>query len=131
MDAFIADVAEKAGINPDVARVAIGEILLFLEKEAPASHFTSLIENMPGASQLVTEAQADKTEPTGGFGSLLSMVGGGGGIMGLAGKLSALGLGMGEMESVGKAVFDHVRATAGEDVVGQIVAHIPGLSRFV
>jgi hypothetical protein len=32
---------------------------------------------------------------------------------------------------VGKEIFDHARETAGDDVLGEILAAIPGLSQFV
>jgi hypothetical protein len=55
----------------------------------------------------------------------------GGGLMGLAGQLSGLGLGMGEMQSVGHEIFTIAREQAGEDAVGEIAAAIPGLSQFI
>ena len=56
---------------------------------------------------------------------------GGGGLMALGGDLMALGLGMGQIQAVGKEVFDYARETAGDDVLGEISAAIPGLSQFI
>jgi hypothetical protein len=51
--------------------------------------------------------------------------------MALGGGLMALGLGMAQIHSVGKEVFDYARETAGDDVLGEISAAIPGLSQFI
>ena len=64
------------------------------------------------------------------MGGLMGMMGGGG-LMGLAGKLTGLGLGMGEMQAVGKELFAAGREQAGEDVMGQIAGSIPGLGQFI
>jgi len=56
---------------------------------------------------------------------------GGGGLLALGGGLMALGLGMAQIHSVGKEVFDYARETAGDDVLGEISAAIPGLSQFI
>jgi hypothetical protein len=66
-------------------------------------------------------------------GGLLSGLAGaiGGGIMGLAAQLFSLGLGMSEMQTIGKEVFAFAREKVGEERLGQIVAAIPGLSQFL
>jgi hypothetical protein len=51
--------------------------------------------------------------------------------MALAGQLTSAGLSMGQMQTVGKTLFAHVREKAGEDVVGGIVSAVPGLSQFI
>jgi hypothetical protein len=50
--------------------------------------------------------------------------------MGLASQLSGIGLGMGEMQTVGREVFAYAREHAGEDAVGAIAGSIPGLGQF-
>ena len=55
----------------------------------------------------------------------------GGGLMGLAGRLTGLGLGMGEMQTIGRQLFAYAREKAGDERVGQIVAAIPGLGQFL
>jgi hypothetical protein len=56
---------------------------------------------------------------------------GGGGLMALGGDLMNLGLGMDQIQTIGKEVFAHARAAAGDDVMGEISAAIPGLSQFI
>jgi hypothetical protein len=55
----------------------------------------------------------------------------GGGIMGLAGQLQGFGLGMGQIQTLGKELFAYGREVAGEDTMGAIAGAIPGLSQFV
>lgn len=120
MQDMINRVATAAGIDASTAEQAVGMILAFLRKEAPAEHMDKLFNALPGAAGLA-DAQ-------GGGGGFLGMFGGG--LMGLAGQLSGLGLGMGEMQSVGRELFDIGREQAGEDTMGEIAGSIPGLSQF-
>ncbi|MEN9708052.1 MAG: hypothetical protein RIQ68_460 [Pseudomonadota bacterium] len=123
MQDLIARVATASGLEPDIAEQAIGKILAFLQKEGPAEDVARVLAAIPGAADLA-EAHAG-----GGGGGLMGMLGGG--LMGLAGQLSGLGLGMGEMQSVGHEIFAIAREQAGEDAVGEIAAAIPGLSQFI
>jgi hypothetical protein len=129
MEEMIAQIAQSAGIDTETAKKAVGTILGFLQKEAPADAMNQLLEKIPGADQAIADAQA-----SGGGGGLMGaiggLMGGGGGLMGLAGQLQGLGLGMGEMQSVGKTLFAQGRELVGEDVMGQIAGSVPGLSQF-
>lgn len=127
MDELISRVAAAAGIDAGVARSAVGIILGFLRKESDAPEVEQLIGALPGAEAAIAE-QAD-AKAGGLLGGLAGMMGGGG-VMGLAGQLSSAGLGMTEMQSVGKELFAFAREKAGEDVVGQVAASIPGLGQF-
>ena len=132
MDELIARVAQAAGIDADVAKKAIAEILAFLKKEGPPEQVDQLLEKLPGGAEMAASAADGESSGGGGMlGGLMGMMGGGGGLMGLAGKLTGLGLGMGEMQAVGKELFAAGREEAGEDVVGQIAGAIPGLGQFI
>ena len=123
MQDLIARVATASGLEPDIAEQAIGKILAFLQKEGPAEDVARVLAAIPGAADLA-EAHAG-----GGGSGLMGMLGGG--LMGLAGQLSGLGLGMGDMQTVGHEIFAIAREQAGEDAVGEIAAAIPGLSQFI
>ena len=123
MQDLIARVATASGLEPDIAEQAIGKILAFLQKEGPAEDVARVLAAIPGAADLA-EAHGG-----GGGGGLMGMLGGG--LMGLAGQLSGLGLGMGDMQTVGHEIFAIAREQAGEDAVGEIAAAIPGLSQFI
>ncbi len=127
MDELIARVAAAANLDADTAKKAVGIILGFLRKESDAPETEQLIAAVPGADALI----AENADAKGGglMGGLAGMMGGGG-LMGLASQLSSAGLGMMEMQSVGKELFAFAREKAGEDVVGQVAASVPGLSQF-
>ena len=129
MDELIGRVTAAAGIDAGVAQQAVGQILAFLKKEGPEGPVTEVFSKIPGADE-AADAAAGTGSGGGLMGGLSSMMGGGG-LMGLAGKLTGLGLGMGEMQTVGKEVFSYAREKAGEDAVGQIAGSIPGLSQFM
>jgi hypothetical protein len=119
MDDLIARISASAGIEPEVARKAVGLVFAFLRKEGPAPDVEALFAALPGAAEAAAAADS------GGGGGLF------GGLMGLAGRLGSLGLGMGEMQAVGKEVFAYVREKAGDERIGQVAAAIPGLSQFL
>lgn len=130
MEQLIAQITQAAGIDAETAQKAVGTILGFLQKEAPAEAVNQLIEKIPGADGLIAASQADS-----GSGGLMGAVGGlfgggAGGLMALAGQLQGMGLGMGQMQDVGKTLFAQGRELVGEDVMGQIASSVPGLSQF-
>jgi hypothetical protein len=128
MEELVARISTSAGIEPEVARKAVGLIFAFLRKEGPKEEVDALFAEVPGAEEA---AEAASAEQKGGgiLGGVLDAVGGG--LMGLAGRLTGLGLGMGEMQAVGKEVFAFAREKAGDERVGQVAAAIPGLSQFL
>jgi hypothetical protein len=120
MEQFIDRIAADAGVEPAIAKKAVGLILLFLRKEGPKDEIDTLFAAVPGAA-----GAADEAENENDAGAM------GGGLMGLAGQLTGLGLGMGEMQTFGREVFAYVREKAGDDAVGEIVSAIPGLRQFL
>lgn len=131
MQDLAAKVAAAAGIDASKAELAIGVILGFLRKEAGSQEVEKLIDALPGAETYIAESgyQGGSAASLGGFGGLTGF--GGGGLMGLASKLQEIGLGMGEMQAVGKTLFAHAREIGDEELVGQITSSVPGLSQFV
>jgi hypothetical protein len=113
MEDLIARIAAEAGTEPEIAEKAVGMILGFLHEEGPQEEVAALFAAIPGAAK----AAADGA--------------GGGGLMGLAGRLTSLGLGMGQMQAIGRQVFAFAREKAGDEAVGQVAAAIPGLGQFL
>lgn len=116
MEDLIAHIATETGVDPTAARHALGLILAFLREEGPKTEVDALFASLPGAEEAAAVATDGEA---------------GGGLMGLAGKLSGLGLGMGEMQAAGRQIFAYARAKAGDERVGQLVAAIPGLGQFL
>jgi hypothetical protein len=129
MEDLIARVAASASIDPETAGKAIGMILAFLRKEGPAAEIDELFATVPGAAEAAAAADETGGEGGGMLSGLMGMMGGG--LMGLAGRLTGLGLGMGQMQAIGREVFAYVREKAGDERVGQVAAAIPGLSQFL
>jgi hypothetical protein len=130
MDELINRVSAATGIDAATAEKAIALILGFLAKEGPPEDVAALSESIPGAQAAIDTAEAE--EGGGGLGSrLMGMMGGGGGLMGLAGKLSGLGLGMDQMQGAGREIFAYCKEKVGEERLGRIAGSIPGLSQFV
>ncbi len=115
MDELVGRPVAELGIDRDVAEKAVGIILAFLIKEAPAEKIQPLLDSMPGA------AEAAAAAPAGGMF---------GGIMGVGTQLMGLGLGMGEVQNVARTLLGYAREKVGEDKVGELVGSIPGLSQF-
>ena len=135
MDNLIARVATAADTTPEVARKAVALIADFIQREAPADAVRDLFKKAPAFPSII----ASSTQ-TGGEGMGVGLKGlmgvsagamGGGGLMALGGELLGLGLGMEQIQAVGKEVFGYAREVAGDQVVGEISASIPGLSQFI
>jgi hypothetical protein len=119
MEDLIARIAAAAGVEPVIAKKSIETILAFLRKEGPQAA-------VPGAAEAADAASGES-----GGSALNGVIGATGGVMGLAGRLTHLGLGMGEMQTIGRQVFAYVREKAGDELVGQVAAAIPGLAQFL
>ena len=117
MDELVGRLVAELGIDRQVAEQAVGIILAFLIKEAPADKIKPLIDAMPGA------AEAAAAAPKAGAFSM-------GGIMGVGTQLMGLGLGMGEVQGVARTLLAFAREKVGPDQVDEMVGAIPGLSQF-
>jgi hypothetical protein len=119
MDELIGRLAAKAGIDAAVAEKTIGIVLGFLRNEGPSDKVQVLIDEIPGAEAAIAAS---------GGGGLAKLMGGG--LMALGTRLMALGLGMGEIQSVARELFRFGRDKIGADRMGEIIAGTPGLSQF-
>ena len=133
MDNLVADVSAEAGLAPDVARKAVALILDFLKREAP-DEMARLLAKAPDLNAVAATAS---TGGEGMPGMLRGLMGtsagamGGGGLMALGGDLMGLGLGMDQIQAVGRKVLAVARERGGDELVGEISAAIPGLSQFI
>lgn len=124
MNDIIRQISESTGIQANVAEKALGLMLGFLEKEGDDEAVQKMLAAVPGARELVSQYGGDGS---GGFLAGLA----GGGIMGLGQQLMGAGLGMSEITALARQTIAVAKQHAGEDVVDQVVASIPGLSQFV
>ncbi|MCA1489665.1 DUF2780 domain-containing protein [Sinorhizobium alkalisoli] len=129
MSELVTRVADNVGIDPATAEKAVGMILGFLQREAADGPVARMIEAIPGAPELV--AQYSGEGGNGGLlGGLMSAMGGGG-VMALGQQLMSQGLGMGEITALAKETIAYAKEKAGDEVVDEVVASVPGLSQFV
>ncbi len=130
MNEVVTQIADRVGIAPDLAEKALGMMLGFLQREADDGPVAKMIEAIPGGADLVAQFNG---EGAGGglLGGLMSALGGGGGIMGLGQQLMSEGLGMGEITALAKETIAVAKQYAGDEIVDQVVASVPGLSQFV
>ena len=135
MENLIARVATAAELSPDVARKAVALIGDFIQREAPEEAVKDLFEKAPAFPSIIASSTQTGGEGMGadlkGLMGVSSGAMGGGGLMALGSELLALGLDMEQIQTVGKEVFAYARETAGDHVVGEISASIPGLSQFI
>jgi hypothetical protein len=127
MDELISRVSASLGIDVELAKTAVGHVLAFLHKELPEGPVAEFIEKVPGARDIVA-AVADKDD-----GASSSLLGGllNNGLMGLAGKLNAAGLDMGQIQKLGHEIFAYAETLLGKEKVQQIASSVPGLSQFL
>jgi len=135
MPNLIARVATAADTTPEIARQAIALVIDFIERDAPEDAVNKLLEKAPGLKAIVASVNSTGGEGMGetvkGLMGVSAGSMGGGGIMALGNQLMGLGLGMGQIQTIGKEVFGYAREVAGDDVVGEVAAAIPGLSQFI
>ncbi|MEM6382571.1 MAG: DUF2267 domain-containing protein [Pseudomonadota bacterium] len=145
MDELIARIVNAVGIDEGLAQTAVGVILGFINKEGPSDAVGQLMGAIPGAQELLSGAADAGADSAGGLGGALGglmggggiggalgglMGGEGGGLMAAAGELMGAGLDMDQIQGVASEVVGFAREKAGDDVVGQIVANIPGMDQF-
>lgn len=127
MDELIARVSAAIGVDAEVAKTAVGHVLAFLRKELPEGPVAEFLDSVAGAREAADAAEGGESSAGGGLlGGLLS-----GGLMGLATKLNALGLDMGQIQKLGHEIFGYAETVLGKEKVQQIANSIPGLSQFL
>jgi hypothetical protein len=123
MDELIARLVADIGIDRAAAEKAVGIILDFLVKEGPADKVQPLLAKLPGAEALIAQAASEGGSDF--MGGMMS------GVMGAGMRMMSAGLSMGQAQDVGRTVLAFAREKAGDMVVGEVGAAIPGLSQFV
>lgn len=129
MNELVSRIADNVGLAPDVAEKAMGMMLGFLQREADDGAVAKMIEAIPGAPELVAQFNGEGAGGGGLLGGLMASFGGG--VMALGQQLMAQGLGMGEITALARETMAVAREHAGDEVVDQVIASVPGLSQFV
>jgi hypothetical protein len=117
MEELIGRLAADEGIDRNGAETTVGIILDFLAKEGPADKMKLVLAKLPDAECLMQKAASE-----------------GGGMDGVTGagmRMRGAGLSMGQVQDVTRQFIAYARGKVDEDVLGEIVGAIPGLSQFV
>lgn len=114
MDEIVDQIAATSGLDPATTRKAIGIIVNFISHEGPPDAVSGLVEALPGAKVLSDEhAEAS------------------GGLLGVFNDLTALGLGMAQVQTVTREFIGQCRARLGDQAVDEVIGGIPGLTQFI
>ncbi len=122
MDELEQRVCASTGLEPETAHKVIGMVLHFVQKEAPPSVSAAVLDKVPGARETAAGVASEEDGLSGMPGA---------GLMGLAGELGSAGLGMSDMQTLGREMFAYLRERAGDEAVGALAASIPGLDQFI
>lgn len=120
MEELVSRIVSNVGLEPDVARRAVGIILGFLKSAGPAAEVEPMLDEIPGAR----EATATEELPSGG------MLFGGMGALAAMNALTGIGLDMGQVTSTVQEVVAFAREKVGADRVDSVLGSIPGLGQF-
>ncbi len=130
MEKLTRDVMDTTGLDPSIARAAIGYVLLFLRNEAPQGHVAEFIEKMPRAHQAIEAALAR------GDGGVTVAIEGMTSFMGrgradtniLAGRLMNLGLDQKQIIGLANEILLRAEALVGVEGAARIREVMPSLA---
>ena len=129
MNELVERIVSNVGIDAATAEKAVGIIMNFLLSEGPRDKVRELLARIPGGEAYAAQAAEPAESGFGGFGGLGSLMGGG--MMKAFNELTGAGLNMAQIQAVTRETVHYARDKAGEDLVGQVVGSIPGLSQFI
>ncbi len=138
IEELVKRVVTSVGIPESAAQTAIGLILGLFKDHGPADKVSGLLDALPGATDIISKAQSDTEESSGG-GMMGGLMGAAGGMMGgstgallaMASKMQSAGLDTTQAKSVGNEVMNFAKEKAGDDVVDDIIGSIPGLKELM
>jgi hypothetical protein len=129
MELLTTNVMDATGLDPAIAKAAIGQVLLFLRGEAPQGHVAEFIDKVPGAHEAVEAAAAH------GDGGVTAAIEGMTSFMGwgradtniLGGKLVNLGLDEKQIKGLVNQILGRAEAAVGAEGAAKIRAILPSL----
>ena len=150
IEQFIAQAAEKFGIDADTTRNLTGQLLAMFRDDGDDEDFNALAEAVPGAAELAEgSAPAAKEESGGGLlGGFGGFGGGGGGLLGgladkaagalgaggiadMIGKFSGAGLDLDSAGGFVQSLVAFLKDKVGDDLVAKLASKVPGLGSLL
>ena len=141
MQDLIARIASKTGVAEPLAEKAVGMLLGYLQREGDDGSVARMIEQIPGAREMVAQFNGAETETPASGGGMLgglmgaasSLMGGNssGGIMAMGQSLMAEGLDMTQIKGIAEETLAFAKEQAGEETVDKVVKSIPGIGALL
>ena len=122
MNEILAQLAKAAGIDAEMAKKALATILAAIKAKVPNDAFAKLAESIPDAESLATEGSAG----SGGLGALLGkLLGGGGDMAALVGKLGSLGISPDQVGKFLSSFLGILKTKVSPEMLSQISGLLP------
>ncbi len=136
MEEIIRAVAEKVGLDEETAQSVVGTLLSFVRDAADEEDANALLDQLPGAQELVDGAGGESEGGGGLMGMLGGMLGGSlGSAMSAFSQLQEKGLDMDQIGEAGKTLFGQLSEQLDSDLVRRVVANvaenIPGVGGYL
>jgi len=129
MQELIDRIGTATGLDGPRAEKAVAIMLSLVKTQGNQAKVGELFAKLPGAAELASRHGGDGAAK----GGLLGMLGGGlmGGPLAAISKLSAVGLSMDQIKTLGTLTLDYAKEKAGARLVKDVAGSIPGLSGYV
>lgn len=128
MEVLTTNVTNVTGLDPAIAKAAIGHVLLFLRDKAPEGHVAEFIDKMPQAHEAVAAALATGDTVTVAIEGMRSFMGyGRADVNILAGRLANLGLDEDQIKNLVNEILLRAETLIGADGVERIKQILPAL----
>jgi hypothetical protein len=121
---IVSDLASQCGVSAEQAKKGLGAVLEMFKKEMPAETYSKVEAAVPGAPDMV--AQAEQTpESSGGLlssitGAIGKIFGGGGGVQAMVAKLGQLGFSADQLKAFVPKVLEFLKGKVPPDVTKQV-----------
>ena len=126
---IITELAGKCGISPDMAKKGLGTLLAALKHALPAESFAKIEGAIPGAANMLAEAQAEGEDSSGSIlGAIKDMAGklfGGGSPEALAAHFGQLGFSPDQIKSFLPHVVEFLKRKLPPELMKHISALLP------
>jgi hypothetical protein len=121
---IISDLASQCGVSAEQAQKGLGAVLEMFKKELPAETYSKVQAAVPGAEDMVAQAEQTAPEASGGLlGNITSAIGklfgGGGGVQAMVAKLGQLGFSADQLKAFVPKVLEFLKGKLPADVTKQ------------
>jgi hypothetical protein len=123
MQDLIDRISSRTGLDAAKSECVLGIVLGLLRTEGDPAKVGELFARLPGAADLAARHRGDR-------GGLLGMLVRGGPLAAVA-KLTAAGLSMDQIKTLGTVTLDYAKDKAGDELVGEVAGSIPGLGSYL